>query len=149
MENVWNSNYKSKQGNVGLGAAIAYYTSIGVPISIPLNDTQSYDLVIDKNNKLQRVSIKTTRGTNKSGTHYIVQLRNTGGSSGVSRIRLFDNTSCDILFVLTQCGTMYEIPSDKIEVTGALTLNENWNKYIRTVNYGTSAQEETLDVEEG
>jgi hypothetical protein len=71
------------------------------------------------------VSIKTTRGTNKSGAHYIVQLRNTGGSSGISRIRLSDNTSCDISFVLTQCGTMYEIPSDKIEVTGALTLNEN------------------------
>ena len=62
---------------------------------------------------------------NKSGTHYIVQLKNAGGSSGLSKIRLFDNTSCDILFVLTQCGTMYEIPSDKIEVTGALTLNEN------------------------
>jgi hypothetical protein len=44
---------------------------------------------------------------------------------------------------------MYEIPSDKIEVTGALTLNENWNQYIVTINYGTSAQLETTDVEEG
>ena len=44
---AWNSNYKSHQGNFGLGAAIAYYTSQCIPISIPLNDTQGYDLVID------------------------------------------------------------------------------------------------------
>ena len=62
---------------------------------------------------------------NKSGTHYIVQLKNTGGSSGISKIRLFDNTSCDILFILTQAGIMYEIPTDKIDVTGSLTLTEN------------------------
>lgn len=149
MENVWNSNYKSKQGNIGLGVAIAYYTSIGMPISIPLNDTQSYDLVIDKNNKLYRVSIKTTRGLNKNGKYYVVQLKNSGGSSGTSKIRPFDNTLCDILFVLTQNGTTYEIPSNEIKVTNTLTLTESWNKYIVKINYGTSAQEETLDVEEG
>lgn len=149
MKNVWNSNYKSKQGNIGLGAAIAYYTSVGMPISIPLNDTQSYDLIIDKNNKLYRVSIKTTRGLNKDGKYYVVQLKNSGGSSGMSKIRPFDNTLCDILFILTQNGTIYEIPSNEIKVTSTLTLIENWNKYIVKINYGTSAQEETLDVEEG
>jgi hypothetical protein len=82
-------------------------------------------LIVDKDNKLYRVSIKTTKGMNKSKTHYIVQLRNTGGSSGVSKIRLFDNSSCDILFVLTQSGVMYEIPSKEIKITGALTLTEN------------------------
>ena len=138
MENVWNSEYKSKQGNVGLGAAIAYYTSIGVPVCIPLNDTQSYDLIVDKDNKLYRVSIKTTRGMSRSKTHYVVQLKNSGGSSGVSKIRSFDNTSCDILFVLTQSGTMYEIPSNKIEATGALTLNENWDSYIIHINYNAN-----------
>ena len=48
------SNYKSHQGNLGLGIAIAYYTSRCIPISIPLNDTQGYDLIID-NGGLKRV----------------------------------------------------------------------------------------------
>ena len=39
--------------------AIAYYTSKGFPVLLPLNDTQKYDLAID-NQKLLRVSVKTT-----------------------------------------------------------------------------------------
>ena len=53
---AWNSNYKSHQGNLGLGAAIAYYTSQCIPISIPLNDTQGHDLVID-DGTLKRVQV--------------------------------------------------------------------------------------------
>lgn len=113
--NAWESDYRSKQGNIGLGAAIAYYTSKGLSISLPLNDTQKYDLIVDEDGKLSRVSVKTTRQIIKSGK-FIVQLRNTGGSSGKSKSRNFENTSCDKLFILTKEGTMYEIPSNNIEV---------------------------------
>lgn len=91
---------------------------------IPLNDTQKYDLVVDIDNILKRVSVKTTQGLNKTDKYYIVQLKNSGGSSGVSKIRSFDNTTCDLLFIVTKEGTMYEIPSLEINVTNALTLTE-------------------------
>ena len=38
--NAWESDYKSHQGNLGLGRAIAYYTTNCIPVLIPLNDTQ-------------------------------------------------------------------------------------------------------------
>ena len=72
MENVWNDTYKSKQGNIGLGQAIAYYTLKGFPVMIPLNDTQKYDLVIDVNGILNRVSVKTTQFKERTG-NYAVQ----------------------------------------------------------------------------
>ena len=37
--------YQALQGNVGLGKAIEYFTSHSIPVCIPLNDTQKYDLV--------------------------------------------------------------------------------------------------------
>ena len=40
-------NNKEK-GNSGLGMAIAYFSTRGYTVSIPLNDTQDYDLVIEK-----------------------------------------------------------------------------------------------------
>ena len=40
-----------EKGNTGLGIAIAYYTSNGYIVSIPLNDTQDYDLIVEKDNK--------------------------------------------------------------------------------------------------
>lgn len=133
--NPWTSNYKSHQGNVGLGRAIAYYTAKCIPVLIPLNDTQKYDLAIEKDNKLQRVSVKTTQSFNKSKTYYEVQLKNSGGSSGKSTIRNFDNTSCDIVFIVTKSGKMYEIPTQDINTVSSLTLTPNWDKYIVTLDW--------------
>lgn len=42
-------NTNKEKGNSGLGMAIAYFSSNGFTVSIPLNDTQDYDLVIEKN----------------------------------------------------------------------------------------------------
>ena len=126
--NAWNSNYKSHQGNIGLGQAIAYYTKQISPIMIPLNDTQKYDLVIDQNG-LKRVSIKTTQFLSKSG-YFVVQLKNSGGASGNSKIRYFDKDSCDILFIYTIQGDIYEIPASEINSKSQLTLTPDlYNKY--------------------
>ena len=144
--NPWTSNYKSHQGNIGLGRAIAYYTANCITVLLPLNDTQKYDLVIEKDGKLQRVSVKTTQGTNSSGKYYKVQMKNSGGGSHKST-RNFDNTTCDIVFIVIIEGTMYEIPSNLINVNSSLTLNEDWNDYIVTLDWGTSAPEETQEVE--
>ena len=40
-----------QRGNCGLGIAIGYFSTNGYTVSIPLNDTQDYDLLIDKDNK--------------------------------------------------------------------------------------------------
>ena len=53
-------NTNKERGNTGLGIAIAYFTANGYTVSIPLNDTQDYDLVIDKNNELETVQVKAT-----------------------------------------------------------------------------------------
>lgn len=145
--NPWASNYKSHQGNVGLGRAIAYYTANCIPVLLPLNDTQKYDLAVDKDG-LQRVSVKTTQYKNKAG-NYEVLLKNCGGSSGNSKTRYFNNSTCDILFVVTVEGIMYEIPSEKINVKNTLALTSEWDQYIVNLDWGMSAPEEIQEVEAG
>ena len=54
------SNNKEK-GNTSLGMAIAYFTSQGYTVSIPLNDTQDYDLIIEKDNILYPIEIKKSK----------------------------------------------------------------------------------------
>ena len=51
--------YNALQGNLGLGKAIEYFTSQSIPVAIPLNDTQKYDIIADFNGSLQRISVKT------------------------------------------------------------------------------------------
>lgn len=93
--------YNSIQGNMGLGKAIEYFTSRNISVSIPLNDTQKYDLIADIDGKLCKISVKTSRYTENEGKSYSVQLRNTGGSSGKISYRMFENDSCDYIFIYT------------------------------------------------
>lgn len=44
---IFNTN--KEKGNAALGLAIAYFSSNGYTVSIPLNDTQDYDLIVEKN----------------------------------------------------------------------------------------------------
>ncbi len=124
--NAWNDSYKSKQGNIGLGQAIAYYMSEGCMVSIPINDTQPYDLVVDKfdGNGLQRVSVKTTQSKTKS-PNFQVDLRSSGGSRKQFTNKPFDKMSCDILFVYTIAGDIWEFPTKNIDTKASITLNKD------------------------
>ena len=121
--------YQSMQGNLGLGKAIAYFTSHQIPIAIPLNDTQKYDLIADFNGKLQRVSVKTSKYTETDGASYQVQLKNSGGAGGKSIIRTFDNTSCDYVFVYTANEKIYLIPSEVITSVSSITVGNKYQEY--------------------
>ena len=124
MSNV----YLSLQGNMGLSKAIDYFTSHQIPIALPMNDTQKYDLIADFNGGLQRISVKTSRQLTEYGT-YNVNLRNTGGSSGNFKTRPFDNTTCDYIFILTGADKLYLIPANIITATNAITVGKKYIEY--------------------
>lgn len=117
---------KSK-GNAGLGFAIAYYASNGYTVSIPLNDTQDYDLIVDKNNVLKRVQIKATSCITKSG-NYQVALKSCGGTKGKTYKRLID-TKVEELFILTAKKEMYIIPIEKIKNKSTISICDKYRMY--------------------
>ena len=122
--------YQSLQGNMGLGKAIEYFTSHQIPIAIPLNDTQSYDLIADFNGGLQRIQVKTASFTRTDGKSYSVLLKNCGGNrTGNTRIVLFDNNKCDYLFIYTANNKCYLIPSKEVEVTNSITVGVKYSEY--------------------
>lgn len=122
--------YQSLQGNIGLGKAIEYFTSHGIPVAIPLNDTQSYDLIADFDNKLQRISVKTSRNQN-SANSYAVQLRNTGGNrTGTVRQVHFDKQSCDYLFIYTADEKLYLIPTKDLNISNSITVGNKYQEYL-------------------
>lgn len=76
---IFNTN--KEKGNTGLGFAIAYFTSNGYTVSVPLNDTQDYDLIIEKDNILETVQVKST-GCKTKYNVYQVALKSCGGTKG-------------------------------------------------------------------
>ena len=120
-------NTKEK-GRAGLSAAIAYFGMNGYTVSIPLNDTQDYDIVVERNCVFSKVQCKSTGAKMPSG-HYKVKLDTWGGANGGTRYNVVRNSSADLLFVLTEDKTMYVIPVSDITTDSMLTLNDNYKKY--------------------
>ena len=117
--------YYSLQGNVGLGKAIEYFTSNGIPVSIQLNDTQPYDLIADINGQLCKIQVKTSRYTDTNGKSYCVNLKNSGGNrTGTIRYVTFNNADCDYLFVYLINNKIYLIPTSVITVKTQLRISE-------------------------
>lgn len=115
------------KGKAGLALAIAYFGSNGYNVSIPLNDTQDYDLIIDDGITLKRVSVKSTGATTEYGI-YIVALRSFGGTKGIEYARVGQG-SADCLFVLCGNGDMFFIPKEIYGNQASMNLGEKVKDY--------------------
>lgn len=111
------------QGNIGLVIAMTYFASLGCYVSVPLNDIQEYDLVVDFDKKdmgLKKIQVKTT--TFIENGKYKVNLRTSGKG--------FQNNTSDYLFVVDGNFTQYFIPRNEITARSAIVLGDNYSRYI-------------------
>lgn len=123
-------NNRSK-GKAGLAVAIGYYGSKGYTVSVPLNDTQDYDLIVDDGISLKKVQVRCTGHVNKYG-RYEVSVKSSGGTNGSVYSHVKD-TNIDILFVVCTNGWLFEIPKDNITQSSSISLyNEKSKSGINT-----------------
>lgn len=120
-----------QKGNAGLGIAIAYFSANGYTVSIPLNDTQDYDIIIEKNGMLQKVQVKATACKRKNG-NYQVALKSCGGTNGKTYKTIID-TNIDILFIVTENMEMYLIPKIIIKNRSTLNICQKYEQYRVTL----------------
>ena len=104
-----------------------YKTSNGYTVSIPLNDTQDYDLIVDKDNTLKRVQVKSTSCITKSG-NYQVALKSCGGTKGIT-YKTVINTFIEELFILTEKLDIYIIPINELKNKSTLSICEKYKKF--------------------
>lgn len=116
-----------EKGNSALGIAIAYFSTNGYIVSIPLNDTQDYDLIVDKNIKVEKIQVKSTGCITKYGK-YQVALKNCGGTKG-KMYKTVIETNIDKVFIVDKEKNMYLIPKDLIENKSTINLCEKYSKF--------------------
>lgn len=121
---IFKSN--KEKGNAGLGIAIAYYSTNGYTVSISLNDTQDYDLIVDKNNVLKKVQVKATSCKTKYNK-YQVALKSCGGTKGETYKTIID-TKIDEVFIVTDTMEMFIMPIEEIKNKTTLNLCEKYEK---------------------
>ena len=90
--------------------AINYFTCQGYTISLPINDTQWYDLVVEKDGKFYTVQCKTTQTENGD-----IDFRSTGGTNGGVYDNLLNHSELDYLFCVNKDLNMWLIPIKDIQ----------------------------------
>jgi hypothetical protein len=116
-------------GDVGVGQAIAHFTKLGHTVSIPLSDSQDYDLIVDIEGDLKKVQIKTGSSLSADNTP-IISLRTLGGNQSWGGVikRVID-TQVDFLFCCHLTAGNYLIPKDELVARSTLVLNETKERY--------------------
>jgi hypothetical protein len=117
------------QGDAGLGAAIAYFSLLGYTVSIPLSDSQDYDLIVDFNGKLNKVQVKTSNSKQTNGS-FRVTLKVSGGNKSRASIKRFCDNTCDYLFVLLSNGNKYLIPRADIRSDTTITIGIDYQEFL-------------------
>ena len=90
--------------------AINYFTCQGYTISLPINDTQWYDLVVEKDGKFYTVQCKATQTENGD-----IDFRSTGGTNGGVYDNLLNHSELDYLFCVNKDLNMWLIPIKDIQ----------------------------------
>lgn len=100
------------KGRAGMALGIAYFGANGYTVNIPLNDTQWYDFIIEKDGVFQTVQCKATGSSDN-----VISLRSTGGTKGSDYDNVL-NHSVDYLFCLDGSMNMYVIPVADMKTYG-------------------------------
>lgn len=129
IENIGERMNSNCKGNIALGQAIAYFTSKEYIVSLPLNDSQWYDMIIEKNGLFKTIQVKYTSQLDKNGKYYKCSLRSISGTSRKPIYSVTD-TPVDYLFCYCDNGDKYLIPTKEISNRNCIALTKE--KLIRT-----------------
>lgn len=114
---------RSQQGDLGEARAVYELVKLGYALSKPLHVHLPYDFIAEKDNRLYRVQVKTSRLVLRKSTQaYQVQLCSTGGNRLVNTRTHFDSTKIDLLFVMTADDRCWLIPADKVVAKNNITV---------------------------
>ena len=102
-------------GRIGLSMAINYFTINGYTVSMPINDTQWYDIVVEKDGLFQTIQCKATSGD-------VIDFRSTGGTKGIEYDNLLNHSGLDYLLCVNGNLEMWLIPIKDITTTKQITL---------------------------
>lgn len=110
------------KGKGSVGIAISYYALKGM-VSIPLEPCD-YNLIFDSGDgTLYRIKVISCSFKTKYGV-YAASVSTSGGNQPNTKVKKFDKSSCDYVFIVTEEFDYYEIPSSSIESSRQISLNK-------------------------
>ena len=123
------------KGRAGMSIGIAYFGANGYTVSIPLNDTQWYDFIIEKDGIFYTVQCKATGSQDNA-----ISLKSSGGTKGSTYDNIL-NHKIDLLFCLDKDKNIFVIPVEDIRTNGntnSIRLRTKLSSSVNSTTFDTS-----------
>lgn len=123
------------KGRAGMSIGIAYFGANGYTVSIPLNDTQWYDFIIEKDGIFYTVQCKATGSQDNA-----ISLKSSGGTKGSTYDNIL-NHKIDLLFCLDKDKNIFVIPIEDIRANGntnSIRLRTKLSSSVNSTTFDTS-----------
>jgi hypothetical protein len=121
-----------KQGDAGLGQAIAYFTMKGYDVALPLTDSADWDMIVEIDGELKRVQVKTSSQIEESGIMKFNANVNGGNMSYNKAPKLIPEQKWDLLFLHhLVTGKQALIPKDALTTKGQVNIGgKKYNEFL-------------------
>lgn len=124
----------NQKGNIALGKAISYFTEKEYIVSLPLNDSQCYDLIIEKDGILQTVQVKYTSEQKDNG-NFVCRLQTKNKDKVYYTLA---DSFCELLYCYCSNNEQYLIPIKDIKNGNSITLFKEKSKFATANCFDTS-----------
>lgn len=115
------------QGRLGLVNAIRDLTHLGYVVSVPLIDNQDYDLIVDIDGILNKVSVKSSSVFTEDKV--LVQIKKVRPNTQNNKITRFDSSLVDYMYIYSLNNKSWFIPTSEIKTGCMITLDKRFDDY--------------------
>ncbi len=130
-----------EKGDIAVANAIHYFTMQGYEVCIPIGDKRNYDLVVEKDYKLQSVQVKYAGIYPSKQLQCHVGLRITGGNQKILTAKKYKDDAFDLLFVYTGRDESYLLPWEDVKAR-----NDIWIEHPKYQRYNVSGIRRVSEV---
>ena len=122
-----------KQGDAGLGQAIAYFTAKGYDVALPLTDSADWDLIVELEDGLKRVQVKTSSQLSATGImKFNADVKGGNQSFKRTNAKLIPDQKWELIFLHhLVTGKQALIPKEALTTKGQINLGGNkYNEFL-------------------
>jgi len=118
-----------KQGDAGLGQAIAYFTKLGYEVAIPLTDSADWDLIVEIDSALKKIQVKTSSQIREGVEIFQADVK--GGNKTSSTKKSIQEQDWDLIFLHhLVTGKQALIPKTALTTKGQINLGNKYQQYF-------------------
>jgi hypothetical protein len=119
-----------KQGDAGLGQAIAYFTMKGYDLALPLTDSADWDFIVEMEDGLKRIQVKTSSQLTTAGAERF-EASVKGGNKSFSTAKTIDNQNWDLIFLHhLVTGKQALIPKEALTTKNQINLGKKYQEFV-------------------